>query len=162
MLSFGHVERQDAILVAGLDFVSIDRGRQSKTLLILAGSKAAPVSGGVLGHLDVGRPLDAQGILLSSDLYVIGIDTRHRDLQDKPIRGLMQVRGNTAARKANARNKAILKQTIHCLPQGDHFIERVVTSNVSHKGTSSFEILSGTLASLLVEREDFSFLLLLT
>src|SRR5689334_7558484 len=102
VLGFRQVQDQDAVLVVGVHFLSVDRGWQREALLILAGSKAAPVRGCILWHLDVCRPLNSQNILLGRDLYIVGIDTRHGNLEHKAVRCLMQVGCNTTSSNATA------------------------------------------------------------
>jgi hypothetical protein len=47
MLSFGQVEDQDAVLIAGFRLLRIDRSWQRKALLVLTFCEAAPVSRGI-------------------------------------------------------------------------------------------------------------------
>src|ERR1700730_16813084 len=92
-----------------------------------------PMRGGILGRFEIGGPFEAQRILLGSDFNIVGVDTRHRDLEHKAFSGLVQIRVcATPIAETSARNKAILKQTIHCPAQRNDLVKRIVAYNACH------------------------------
>lgn len=93
VLGLGQIEGQDAVGIVSLRTLGVDGGGQGKRLLELTSGETIPVYGRVLGDIQPGLPLQSQGILLSGDLHVLRVDSRHRELENEAVGCLEQVRG---------------------------------------------------------------------
>src|ERR1700756_5639880 len=96
MLGFGQVQEQDAFAGRGLGTLRIDRRGQRECLREMAAGETLPERGGALGRAGLRLPLQSDRILLRSDLYILCLHSRHRNLQDEAFWRLEQVGAEAA------------------------------------------------------------------
>jgi len=91
MFGFGQGERQDAMLIACLGLVRIDWSGEREALLRVSLLEPTPVGGGVRRNAHLCGPFHVDGVLLNSDLHLLRVDARKRELKHKALRGLVQI-----------------------------------------------------------------------